>query len=299
MIEDQDAELFLILPRLVLLTGLQDPSNMRLQNCLSELHAVMGHESSFWDALTVHVIRGGALAVDGPGNCMGGDSQSQLEVRGVAMCGDKGLGNGTGAVVPCCVASPLQDLHGELPCDGRKHLVDARGTDGFNFGSSLAECRPMAAALTTCDAPGWWEDYAPEREHQLAKPSKAVGSNAARRTPGRGQGRGSSGFTRRAGSEGQSAILAPDVMSRWSPDRTIGFLQSKHVNWGAFVDQFFSLDLLDDLDGYLADIFFAWVGPMQDAPRSNSPLPAATEVEEEEALMAFADLSGSELLGQV
>ena len=35
---------------------------------------------------------------------------------------------------------------------------------------------------------------------------------------------------------------------------------------------------------------------MQDAPRSNSPLPAATEVEEEEALMALADLSGSELL---
>jgi hypothetical protein len=35
---------------------------------------------------------------------------------------------------------------------------------------------------------------------------------------------------------------------------------------------------------------------MQDAPRSISPLPAATEVEEEEALMALADLSGSELL---
>lgn len=40
----------------------------------------------------------------------------------------------------------------------------------------------------------------------------------------------------------------------------------------------------------------AWV-LCQDAPR-NSPLPAATEVEEEEALMAFADLSGSELLGK-
>ena len=35
---------------------------------------------------------------------------------------------------------------------------------------------------------------------------------------------------------------------------------------------------------------------IQERPRSNSPLPAATEVEEEEALMALADLSGSELL---
>lgn len=39
----------------------------RLQNCLSELRVVMGHESSFWDALTVHVIRG----LGGPGSGWG------------------------------------------------------------------------------------------------------------------------------------------------------------------------------------------------------------------------------------
>ena len=35
----------------------------------------------------------------------------------------------------------------------------------------------------------------------------------------------------------------------------------------------------------------------QDGPGSTSPLPVATEVEEEEALMALADLSDSEMLG--
>ena len=35
----------------------------------------------------------------------------------------------------------------------------------------------------------------------------------------------------------------------------------------------------------------------QDGPESTSPLPVATEVEEEEALMALADLSDSEMLG--
>lgn len=147
-------------------------------------------------------------------------------------------------------------------------------TDGFDFGS-------------------WWEDYAPEHEHQPSKLSKA--EVVRPKVPPVAPPVPSLTATCPAGLlEALEAMQRGEgVVASQKETRTPGVTPVSPGRRGRS----------------------PWIGPRKprapllaelaaleleaspgDAPRSISPLPAATEVEEEEALMALADLSGSEIL---
>lgn len=149
-------------------------------------------------------------------------------------------------------------------------------TDGFDFGS-------------------WWEDCAPQHEHQPAKLSKAevvrpkvpsvappvpsltatcpAGLLEALEAMQRGEG-----FVAESQKETPKLGVTPVSPGRRGRSPWIG---PRKPRAPAFLAELAALEL---------------EASPGDAPRSNSPLPAATEVEEEEALMALADLSGSEIL---